>query len=294
MIAAWELITGHHLAGDFVSNAPQSVVTGVVISTFENPNNYGAFLILCVPFVYWFYLRTLGLKRIIFIVLGIVLLLLLVKTRSRGSLIDFVIQLIVILLMNARRIRSTAVKFTVLVCIILAIVGALVLEPSIVHKMLGLYTELTQFGSASERLNLYANGMQFAWESHLLGIGSGAFEFYMQNGYGALPTGHDIDPHNFWIQILSQYGVIVFVPFLWWLIRCVKVGIDARRSALTTGANKMVAATECLLIGLVGYPLAAMEHSSYIKEPTNWMFIASVLLLSAYAARELRAGAEDK
>ena len=44
VVSLWELLTGTHLKSDFVSKT--SVVGDEILSTFANPNNYGAFLAL--------------------------------------------------------------------------------------------------------------------------------------------------------------------------------------------------------------------------------------------------------
>ncbi len=69
-------------------------------------------------------------------------------------------------------------------------------------------------GTIFVRLNLIIEGFKI-WTAHVLfGIGPNSFENYMLTHDEARKhTTNTIDPHNFWIEILSQYGLVIFLPF---------------------------------------------------------------------------------
>lgn len=67
------------------------------------------------------------------------------------------------------------------------------------------------YGSLYSRFILIGDAIRMWIDSHLLGIGPAAFPNYIkQNG----SKSRYFDPHNYWMEILSQYGVFVFVAYL--------------------------------------------------------------------------------
>ena len=46
----------------------------------------------------------------------------------------------------------------------------------------------------------------------LLGIGSGNMDYYMQN-YAIYPTNNIPNMHNYWMEILVTYGIVIFIIF---------------------------------------------------------------------------------
>src|ERR1051326_7926243 len=51
-VAVWELRTHQHLQSSFTERTPD-YAQGVLVSTFGNPNNYAAFIVLAFPFLLW-------------------------------------------------------------------------------------------------------------------------------------------------------------------------------------------------------------------------------------------------
>ncbi|HEX3038032.1 MAG TPA: O-antigen ligase family protein [Oscillospiraceae bacterium] len=99
-------------------------------------------------------------------------------------------------------------------------------------------------GTIFVRLNLIIEGFKI-WTTHVLfGIGPNSFETYMQNHKEArIHTTNAIDPHNFWIEILSQYGIVIFIPFvilyvmiLTKLVKIIKNGINKEKLGLFLAA----------------------------------------------------------
>ena len=131
--------------------------------------------------------------------------------------------------------------------------------------------------SAVTRLNLALNGVAFLWSSPLIGIGPGMFEEYMREGNPPFPTGAMIAPHNGFAEMFSQYGIIVFLLMvvvfvrLWKRARLDMVGAGAKRDfAYMSGVARI------LLIALL--PLSVTMHSSFLGDPSAWMYLAAVIV----------------
>ena len=97
------------------------------------------------------------------------------------------------------------------------------------------------------RINLIRNSFIFLWQHLGLGVGAGNVEYHMAhfqiyNTYGILNV------HNWWVEILANYGILIFVGFVAFYL-----GLFAKLykaySKLTNTSEKMIC--EALLVGLV-------------------------------------------
>ena len=78
-----------------------------------------------------------------------------------------------------------------------------------------LHTYTQHQGTIFVRINLVIQGLKIAASHVLFGIGPNSFENYMLTHKETTKgTNGIIDPHNFWIEILSQYGILIFIPFV--------------------------------------------------------------------------------
>jgi teichuronic acid biosynthesis protein TuaE len=70
-----------------------------------------------------------------------------------------------------------------------------------------------QRNSESNRISLIFNGFHFLADTFGFGIGSGNVELWMEE-YPVYSTRGIVNMHNWWMEILTAYGVIVFVFYL--------------------------------------------------------------------------------
>lgn len=283
-VALWELTTGHHLPSHYTETAPDYLfqVFRVAAATFGHPNNYAAFLVLCFPFLAWSLSEARHtLSRFVYILLLGALPLLVAMTASRVGLVAL---LCVVLFWAALRGKATR---TVLVASSLIGFAAIAYLPALhdtfliiakLESLLG--EEIARGGSASNRMNLTLNGLWFLLISGGIGTGAGSFETMIAAGAGPLPTRGIINPHNFWIEVLSQYGLVVFCVFVMWLGYIGCIAWRARARAEEYGQREVKLLAEVVLCGLVAYCFAALANSAYVGRPINWMFLGSLGVLS--------------
>ncbi len=282
-IAVYELLTDRHLPSEFIEDSG-SQLGDLVLSTFGNPNNFGAFIVLTVPFIGLVATKAgtgWGFGPVDRIAAqGVALLLpaLLVLAGSRLALFGVTLSGFCYVALG-RRWRSTwrfAGGITALGSVLAVIAISSGLE--LVGK-LGSVLDDDPFttGSVESRVNLVWNGMDFAWQSRGVGIGAGGFEVAMQSGENRFPVGPGVvNPHNFWIEMLSQYGLVGLGLVVVVLIGATRAIVGFRR---TSGTITVERAASICLAGFAGYVVATCAASSYVNAPENWMFIASYLAM---------------
>jgi hypothetical protein len=283
-IAIWEKLTGNHLPSHFVKNAPDYVLNDVVISTFGNPNNYGAFLLLSVPFLLWsLSIVKMRLHKVFYMGLLLALPVLVFLSASRVAILGLVVQLLVCGLLTMRQWRSF-VGILSIACLFFLLIGWYLQSDTLVARKLALAfgNEVRLGGSIALRRNLVLNGLWFAYISGCLGIGAGGFEHLIQNRSAPFATGHIFSPHNFWIEVLSQYGVLVFLGLVVWVLYLISVAIRSRRIFIARRHATSRVISEMILVGFVGYLFATTTSSIYIVQSTNWMFLGSMVAMGTF------------
>ena len=129
---------------------------------------------------------------------------------------------------------------------------------------------------------MYKDGLWMTVETHGLGVGPGNFEAVMRSGVVPYNTYGQVDPHNAYLEILSQYGVAVFVLFMFWVASCFSVA----RHAVSRHDSHAGAWGVTVVAILVGASLSALASSTYFNASFNWMAIATVILAVANLERQ--------
>jgi teichuronic acid biosynthesis protein TuaE len=119
-----------------------------------------------------------------------------------------------------------------------------------------------------------------------IGVGPGGFEYAMQSSAATYPTQNIINSHNFWIEILSQYGLLVFLGFVLWFVYLWIMTLRIRHAAIKQKNMRLKIVSETLLIGLLGYVFAAVATSSFMVVSTNWMFLSSIMIIGVYLLKK--------
>jgi O-antigen ligase len=290
-IAAWEVLYDQHLPGarghDFTGGETIITIT-YAAATFGNRNTYSAFIVLAFPFLLW------SLHK---------------SSRWRKLLIAMLITAAVcIQLMNASRLGAGATLCELLAWLVLTKQGkarARVLLAG--AALLGILAQvLTYLPYTQLRYNLFLEGRddsvlgrtgllecgaQFLAETAGAGVGAGGFAAGILAGRGAYDTRGAIDPHNVWVEVFSQYGLLVGVAFVAWLLYC---AVALWRMRPRHG-RRLVAPeiTEAGLYGLVvmaGLPLNGMMNSGYITYTFLWAALGCVagIVSVSEKARSLR------
>ena len=142
--------------------------------------------------------------------------------------------------------------------------------------------------SMDHRLALTINGFYMVYKTAGRGVGAAGFEENI--------SGEDLlvplpilrfgrarwNAHNFWIEILSQYGVLPFGAFVA-LLGWAGLGWRAQRRP---GRSRPGGGAQ-LLVALVGYVFYGAAGGTPMEQPTHWMFLGSIIVLAAFLHDEL-------
>lgn len=290
-VAIWELTTGQHLPSSAVERAPPGGLQGIAISTFGNQNNFAAFLLLAAPFLFWSHAVSKSrVRRTVYALCLLALPLLLFLTASRVSLLGLLAQAGLLWLISPRYRSKLLVYLIVLGALGFGVFQVLDMEVRMLYElsvMLGGDGLGTSGGSVAKRWNLVMAGLWLLVESMGFGVGPGGFEMVLRQRIVPFDTGGLVNPHNFWIEVLSQYGVLIFGAFVVWIVYLARqVDKRRRRASLDPESLESRQVAETILVGLAGYLFAAVANSTYMVQSTHWMFWASIVVMAAYLWRK--------
>jgi teichuronic acid biosynthesis protein TuaE len=281
-IGVWEFVTGQHLPGSWIDNTPARVQRLVVISTFDNPNNFGAFLLL-VSAVALYQMETARSAVVRWSLFFFVLWLFVLAMLSTSKIAVLSILMVIgVYVVRAVRSRMTAVA------LVLAIAGGFVSSLIYLGGDLDLLTDIVAFAeggltleqSTRSRVNLFLAGVDMTVSTYGLGVGGGNFSYLMERGYSRLWTRDIVDPHNWWMEILSQYGVVVFALYVGYLAYVALFSLRASR-----GEEPL---SRFLLPFVLAFVLSGFANSSYVLQPTNWLFMGTILMMVSCTRAEVR------
>ena len=283
ILGFWEYLSGQHLTvSKFYLSTNENIIfipTGV----FHNPNDYAAFLALGVPFVISLFRNE---EKILFRFLGMETvagaIYLVVVTGSRANILAILLELIIFLvIVNVK--RKIKLIIDLVVCMLILLIFLSVPLQGFFLQTTGQISSVAtqaveKIGSMSVRLNIIRNGLSFLCSKAGFGVGAGNFEYYMSN-FAIYDTGGIINSHNWWLEILVNYGIFVFIGYIIfylsiiWKLRKVYYGKLSRYEKIIC---------ESLLISLIGFSLASLSPSSIMAFRPQWLLFAFALAFLNY------------
>lgn len=217
LIGIYEIATNHYMWTSFSSNRANIFAASwknrQPYSTFANINDYSTLILASLPLACIFFTRAKVYRLKIVSVLSILAtILLLLQTGSRGNQLAFIVFIgtIICLKVLNRKIIKRAVY--IVSAITLTSIVLYLVFPSV---RFGIYNSLQAFinrgGSNFYRINMIINGFIYLIRHLGLGVGAGNIEYWLGN----FPV-FEVDApniHNWFMDILTGYGLIVFVLY---------------------------------------------------------------------------------
>jgi teichuronic acid biosynthesis protein TuaE len=282
-IGLWENLTGNHLSVSGLIGAPQSVIF-MPSAVFSGPNEFATFLALSIPLVLAFIRYQRGFFARASGCVGLVTsFYLLIATGSRANYISVILEfafLFVVLLKLRQKLKAALI-------IGLLILGIFVAFPQLSQQAFNTMSsqlasimeewELS-YGSTGIRINLIKNSLIFLARTGTFGVGAGNAEYWMEN-LQVYPTYGIINPHNWWAEVLVQYGVFIFTGYLLFYLSLI-IKLYAIYYRLSDKTERMVC--EGLLVGLVGFSFASISSSSIMALNPHWLLFAFGLAFLNY------------
>jgi teichuronic acid biosynthesis protein TuaE len=284
-IGFWETLTGQHLSVSGLAQTIHPVARFMPSTVFRNPNDYAVYLTLSLPFILAliryhgrFMVHLLGASALI---AGLYLL---VTTFSRANYLAVFIGAafwFVFLLKFKGKMKTLAVACLAAVLLLTAFSGQVQDVLSIIDVQLNtLIAALPQLGEGGldVRFNLVRNAFVFLVNSFGFGVGAGNVEYHMAN-FQVYDTRGVLNVHNWWMEILADYGLFIFVGYVMFYLSLV-ISLYKAYDKISNASEKMIC--EGLLVGLVVFFFASMSASSIMALRPQWIFFAFALAFLNY------------
>ncbi len=280
-----EVITGTSISA---SGPVERTIDGWGITVaFFNPNNYATFLLysFLAIFALWTQVRTAIAKSTCLAALASIPILMTLTNSRTGLwiLATFIAASILLFLRSRALLRLALIAVTITISlVVLANMDQTPFEElanyvgSAGYSVDVLGVILPVDSSTYVRWELVLAGASLAAIHPLFGGGPGSFEsFVASSGMDGRTLGI-ISPHNGFMEVLSQYGIFVFVALVVWLGNMLLIGVRLRRVQDRTAA----ASGTVLILGIVALPFVLTMHSSALEPSTTWLFFVLLLLLA--------------
>lgn len=227
-------------------------------ATFNNPNLYGQFTVMLLPFgVHCLLTAGRATERWIYGAMVGVSLLGVLFTFSRGSYLGLILATAVFLLLNVR--RSKTARIVLLFAVIAAVLFVVIPNPFI--------DRLGTIGSEDIAVNKRLQAWQVAWEAivqrPVFGYGAGTLNAMdIIQSAGITKTPHT---HNTILELLLEGGVLALLPFVLMCIRFVNTNVrlwkrdDSHEHSLGVAALAMFSGFALNI--MVDYPFSVPKLS---------------------------------
>ncbi len=290
-IIGWsELITGVYRFTDFVRIDPHNQfvynsAARIPISMFGNPNDYATVLVIGIFISSIIFSNSSNKLVKLFSISNIVSSILLVfRTNSRANLIGLIIGVIILIYMKCFKKISIKTLF-----VIIAIPILLLSQPHFIGKALSVVSDNLQFsfsggGSDTIRLNLIRSGLHFLKETIGFGTGAGNIEYWMATKAEYNVAGIT-NMHNWWMEILVGYGVIIFIGYIMTYYKISKVLYYSHIHSKNTFIKNTSLG---LLSSMVAFIFTSISSSSNISTEWLWVFWGVVIAYVGYVEKDLK------
>jgi len=249
----------------------RDVVTAT--ATFYNQNDFATFL--SIFFAFSLSLSCYGHSRLIrysATLSTVCAFFLIAAVLSRSNIIASIVIAIFFISMSSRRMIGVAV----IAFVSAAVVWFSSLDNILSERIIRGYESLIflfeasayDSGSGGVRLNLAKNGFHFLGETWLLGVGPGNFEAWIA-GRAVYPTGYITNAHSFWLELLVNYGLPIFLLFIFLYLFLIYRLYLIFRSASGDERPFLFG----LLLALIGLVFAVQSSSSIFFSHWAWIII---------------------
>jgi len=283
-IGVWEVLTGNHLsisgylgrtirAGKFMPSA-----------VFYNTNDFATFLGLTFPFILsWLhYKKKLKNKILGFGLFGTGFYLLL-ATSSRANLLALILEIFVLfffLMKLNKKVKSVIATVLILAFIFFVFPN---FTQQILNQIGANFASFTSeyqmtIGSDAMRINLIKNAIYYLIRSGGFGVGAGNIEWHIAN-YAPYFEHNLLNLHNWWAEILANYGIFIFVGYLLFYIGLIYNLWKTWHQKMKIN-EKIIC--ESLFLSLIGFSIASVSSSSIMAFKPQWLIFGFALAFLNY------------
>lgn len=280
-VGIWEFLTGNHLpsSGLNVVDEGYELYKFAPTATFSNQNDYATWISLTFPMLLsLFKFQRSSLKKIALFVVLLSTILVLFFTTSRANYIAVILSAGFWLYF----MTGLTAKLKYFIGFLTLTLIGVVAMPSQILDSLSFYIDdlvaLTQIGTGEDagvdvREYLIKNALHFSLGSWGFGVGAGNVEYYMDN-FPIYPVGDIGNVHNWFIELLANYGVLILSGYIALLIFVFR-SLWHYHKQVTDRRERVI--IEALICPLVGFPIASISSSSLMAFNPLWIYFGVVL-----------------
>jgi len=214
LVGLWETWTGSHLELSSYYVPLYEIYRYVPTGTFYNPNDFATYITIFLPILLIWTVsnksRSLKLLGFIMIISSIYIL---IKTESRANYIAVAIEFFLWFIITGK------IKDRLIALIALGVIGIIISigllnldQPLLRFLQLQLFSLSSETLPDSIRLQLLQAGFKSFLNSWGMGLGPGNVNALMPAYMSS--SVETMNVHNFWLEILFNYGVLIFLSFI--------------------------------------------------------------------------------
>lgn len=255
---------------------------------FGNSNNLAATLAFVLPFFLLsksYFFKALGGFAILFVVL---------MAGSRGALIACFVSILLSVFVYGKKGLKIYVSGIFVLLVLLSGSALDFLQQSENKKISEIgylgdaLIEMVDGGgggdSASVRNALIVNGLDALYSTYGVGVGGGGSKT-VQEKYGGVGDHAITSMHNFWIELLVEGGLLIFVLFVvWYFYLGYRVYIISKKKT----NNFLNYFSSSIFVSLVTVVFSAVSASSFVYVLPMWLLFGGAMALIVAARERVR------
>lgn len=243
------------------------------VTMFGNSNDFASFMLFS---VFITYICAANTKRVLWKFIYIVTMVssgyLLIITGSRANILGLIVSIAVFIYLSMQNQRA---RQTILIILTIIFIFTL-FTPHILTDFFLMISGNLEFGFSKQtgsdaiRQNLIKNGFLFLISTFGFGTGAGNIEYWMVN-YGTYYTDGVANIHNWWMEILTGYGVVIFVMYITFYL---KLFSSMYRRYRTSKDKTDITISLGIMCSMAGFVIGSISSSSNISSEWLWVFWA--------------------
>lgn len=275
-IGMWELFTDQHLAVSSMGSDEMKYSEGEFFkfyyasSTFGNYNTFVTVLCFALPFVLYAIANASCFSKL-FNILSIVALLeiifVLFYNGSRGGLFSLGIMAVVFII-HMRKLRNGrgGSKFWFFILVLL-IVGVFIYMGDVLLATIRFRSSHSNILEDNTRTSIITYAFDIFLDTFGFGTGIGGLYDAMKAKRG---TGGTIAPHNLFVELGVQYGILIFSVFLYYVYKLFKLSIKTKDRYKRLFFQMVI----------FSMPTTMVINSFYLMQTAFWIYFACVYVFA--------------
>lgn len=263
-LALFEFFTGLHLpsahkGSELYIGGGQTRMYAAI--NFGNLNSYNLLLVYSLPFLFANYIIELNKgAKLVASLLIVIVSCFIIMNSSRASLICLLIAFLYFLIYFRKKLG----KGIKLILILSTIAGGLMFNVIFNNISSRISSKKSNFFADNYREDILYKGLEVVQETLFIGTGSGNFAFSIDKWTDFSFDNDYIAAHNFFLEILVEYGVFILFLFFLYLLRMYM------RRKVNIISNFIIGSS------MLFYVISCVINSSYILNTPVWIFIFSL------------------